>query len=786
MAATTVDTLLVRIEADMSGIRRDLKRLEQNTQSSTRKIQSSFAGLSRFIGPAIGVATVVATGKAIGAVTSLASHIEEMQAKSSVVFGRFAEGVRTELGKFADEANRSVFELEEMAASIQDTFVPMGFARGEAASLSIQLTKLATDVASFNNASDTETMAAFQSALVGNHETVRRFGVVITEATLQQELLRMGINKSAKEITNAEKVQARLNLLLAGTTDAQGDAIKTSGSFANEMKGLQGNLKALGIEIGQELLPTMTGLVKATSNATRQFMQFLHVTGLIDRGIVGDLQAAREEVEFLEKGLEAAGENIQGRFAMGAMADLAVGMSTATTVADEFNERLRIARANFADLQTAAMFGEDLFLPDLIDDTANSTDKLATNTKELEKVRQKLIEQNQLLTAETRGASEAELEQIEVAQKLGVSVDELDQEIKDLIINNATLQNVMDMTTRKSEEKADALDNLKDSLSAMREETVLARLANSGLTEVQKQVTEFILENKNATSAQIEEFQKLAQETFNLKQNNEVLTETEKELATTLDESTSPALQRALDFVNEMNLGSSSLRELQLGLIEAFMTSKITLEEYESALEKIRESQKQTVEELQPLLEELKGAMTSMSASISKSLADMVVEGDFSLNNLQNIFESFVKRMIAKALELLVINKIMNSAFSAMTGGGSLGLPVLPFPKFASGGAINGKASGGAVRSPVLVGERGPELFVPNSAGVIRNAHDTRGMMRGGGTVTINQTLNVETGVAQTVRSELANFAPILKQDTIRAVMEARRRGGQFANAFGG
>ena len=114
-----------------------------------------------------------------------------MQAKSSVVFGQFTDDVRASLNQFANEVGRSSFELEEMASTIQDTFVPMGFARGEAADLSVQLAKLATDVASFNNASDAETMRAFQSALVGNHETVRRFGVVITEATIQQELMRM-------------------------------------------------------------------------------------------------------------------------------------------------------------------------------------------------------------------------------------------------------------------------------------------------------------------------------------------------------------------------------------------------------------------------------------------------------------------------------------------------------------------------------------------------------------------------------------------------------------------
>jgi hypothetical protein len=155
-----------------------------------------------------------------------------------------------------------------MASSIQDTFVPMGFARGEASKLSVQLTKLAVDVASFNNASDTETMMAFQSALVGNHETVRRFGVVITEATLKQELLRMGITKNSKDVTNAEKVQARMNLIIAGTSDAHGDAIKTSGSFANTSKALGSALNELSVDAMTPMLPKLTKMVEAFIDAT--------------------------------------------------------------------------------------------------------------------------------------------------------------------------------------------------------------------------------------------------------------------------------------------------------------------------------------------------------------------------------------------------------------------------------------------------------------------------------------------------------------------------------------
>lgn len=857
MAATTVDKLLIRIESDMGDIRRDLQRLEKQTSQSTGRMQTAFAGLSRFLGPAIGVAFAVQLGKASMRLVKFASDIEEMTAMSEAVFGEFIGQVRAELEEFGNAVGRSSIDLEQMAASVQDTFVPLGFARGVAADLSVTLTKLAVDVGSFKNELAPNVMMAFQSALVGNHEAVRRFGIVITEAELKQELFRMGITKNINQVTAQEKVMARLNLLIAGTGDAQGDAAKTADSFANRSQALNAQLRALAADLGDELLPAAKEIVVVFTDATKQFREFLKTFGIglsIDDEFIQAAQAEKEarlELEKLKnaylKTLDAFGHTDEGT------RKLSESLQNQAEV-------YRLAKIRSDELFDSTSFFAKLFpeTTKAVDENTEATSGATVAADKLAKATQNIIDEGQILTAQIRGESEAFMEQLKVAQKLGISVNDLDEELKNLIVNNVQLKNKIDAATKSAEEQAEALNALQNSLTGMREKTIQARLANSGLTEVQKQVTQFILENKNATSEQIEEFQKLAQETFDLTQSNEVLidseddltntlnktgltvkglgeavanvtrfltdmagsvglseldeemqatlafierfpnataaqieefqrlNETQNNVASTLNDNVSPAMQSALRFIEEMATDTDRLRLIELGLIEAFLEGIITLEQYEKAIEDLRIRTAEMLDKVGPLQEELAQSIKTMSASISSSLADMVIEGEFNLDSLENIFESFVKRMIAKALELFVINKIMNSAFSAMTGGGSLGLDVLPFPKFASGGAINGKASGGAIRSPVLVGERGPELFVPNSAGVIRNAHDTRGMMRGGGTVTINQTLNVETGVAQTVRSELANFAPILKQDTIRAVMEARRRGGQFANAFGG
>jgi phage-related minor tail protein len=91
------------------------------------------------------------------------------------------------------------------------------------------------------------------------------------------------------------------------------------------------------------------------------------------------------------------------------------------------------------------------------------------------------------------------------------------------------------------------------------------------------------------------------------------------------------------------------------------------------------------------------------------------------------------------------------------------------------------KAIGGPVQAgqPYVVGERGPEMFVPNQSGSIV----PNGRMGGGGIV-VNQTVNISTGVQQTVRAEVMQMLPQISNAAKGAVLDARRRGGSFAAAF--
>jgi len=98
-----------------------------------------------------------------------------------------------------------------------------------------------------------------------------------------------------------------------------------------------------------------------------------------------------------------------------------------------------------------------------------------------------------------------------------------------------------------------------------------------------------------------------------------------------------------------------------------------------------------------------------------------------------------------------------------------------------------GAAGGGTVQpnTPTLVGERGPELFVPSGAGSIKNNSDSKNMMGGGSGVNITQNLNFAVGITNTVRAEVMNMLPAIQNSTISAVADAKQRGGKFSKAFG-
>jgi hypothetical protein len=205
-------------------------------------------------------------------------------------------------------------------------------------------------------------------------------------------------------------------------------------------------------------------------------------------------------------------------------------------------------------------------------------------------------------------------------------------------------------------------------------------------------------------------------------------------------------------------------------LNELLDTGRLTHDEYARAAEQAWERVNRTSADTKDIAREL-------GLTFESAFEDAIVKGQSFRNVLGGIAQDMA-RLVLRQTVTTPLAGFGSSAIKFLFGGGAptvgaaLGPTDLGLPGFADGGPVAGGR-------PIIVGEEGPELFVPRGHGqIIPNGQSA------GGTV-VNQTINISVGVAQTVRAEIAALMPAIKRQTVDAVADARMRGGTFASAMG-
>ncbi|MAT71187.1 MAG: hypothetical protein CMJ58_16875 [Planctomycetaceae bacterium] len=219
-----------------------------------------------------GLAMTAALGAPFAAAIKFASDAQETMSKFSVVFGAATDEMARRSDTLAKRIGRSRYEIRGTVASFQDLLVPMGVTNETAREMSLTLAQLGVDLGSFNNVADADVVRDLQAALTGSGETMKKYGVVVSEAAVKQELLNQQINP--RDATVAAKAQARLAIILRGTVAAQGDAERTAGGFANRMKELRGRVRDAAAEIGESLLPAATQYVELAIRGVKVVADF--------------------------------------------------------------------------------------------------------------------------------------------------------------------------------------------------------------------------------------------------------------------------------------------------------------------------------------------------------------------------------------------------------------------------------------------------------------------------------------------------------------------------------
>ena len=226
-----------------------------------KQASSSFGNFSRTVGRQLrNVATAaVGIGVALGAgsikAISAASDLDEAISATRQIFGDASDAVI----KFADDAALAFGQSKQEALDGALTFGTFGKAAGLAgddlSDFTNGLLGLSSDIASFRNATPQEAIEAIGAALRGESEPLRRFGVLLDDATLKAEALELGIYDGNGALTQQQKILAAESAIFKQTADAQGDFARTSGGLANQQRILRARLDNVTAQLGVQLLP---------------------------------------------------------------------------------------------------------------------------------------------------------------------------------------------------------------------------------------------------------------------------------------------------------------------------------------------------------------------------------------------------------------------------------------------------------------------------------------------------------------------------------------------------
>lgn len=206
-----------------------------------------------------------------GVSVKAASDLGEAQNKANVTFGEAASVIQEFAAASADAFGISRRAANEYTATLGNILQSSGLSQKAAAEMSVELTKLAADLASFNNIPIDEALMKLRSGLVGQAEPLRTVGVLLSEAALQSKALELGLVRQGQELTEGAKVQARYALILEQTRTAQGDFTRTSDQLANSTRRMRAQLEDAAASLGEQLIPAATRAVTVISNLLKWF-----------------------------------------------------------------------------------------------------------------------------------------------------------------------------------------------------------------------------------------------------------------------------------------------------------------------------------------------------------------------------------------------------------------------------------------------------------------------------------------------------------------------------------
>lgn len=281
-----------------------------DVRANTQQATSALTKLAKLAATAFAVDKIIDFSKQA---IQLGSDVAEVQNVVDVAFGdmssavdEFAQNAITNFGMSELAAKRTASTYMAMASN-------MGLSKADAAEMSLTLTGLTGDVASFYNISQELADIKLKSVFTGETETLKDLGIVMTQANLEAFALSQGITKSISAMSQAELVTLRYNFVLDQLSLASGDFIRTQDSWANQTRILSMQWEQFMSIIGQALIQVLLPVVQVLNRIVAALIDMANAFNAAITAIFGgantEITQTQDNVGGVSSGIDEAVDN---------------------------------------------------------------------------------------------------------------------------------------------------------------------------------------------------------------------------------------------------------------------------------------------------------------------------------------------------------------------------------------------------------------------------------------------------------------------------------------------
>lgn len=299
-----------KLSSSMKGLGDSVKKTASKMKSFKTELLSAFGVVGGLYGAIRGIQKSI----------DISSDLVEVQNVVDTTFKDMSYKVE-ELAKTSiEQFGLSELSLKQFSSRFQAMGIAMGFPISQMSDMSIELTKLTADMSSFYNVAQEDVARSLQSIFTGETEPLRKYGLDLTQATLQEWALKQGLDADMRSMSQAGKTMLRYQYVLANTTAAQGDFAKTANTWANQIRILRQQFEQLASIIGSAFVNMLKPVVQSLNKAMAKVIEFaqtvVNALGKIfgwkleinTKGIAGDFSGIEDGIGDLTGGIEDATE----------------------------------------------------------------------------------------------------------------------------------------------------------------------------------------------------------------------------------------------------------------------------------------------------------------------------------------------------------------------------------------------------------------------------------------------------------------------------------------------